>query len=130
MSHRKRDLRWRRNEYIPPDIENSVQLLHFIQECIIAYGQIILAVSSQSSYWTIKTPVARYTTKPLQMLTLVKHDLVNFYNTNSKEFLVQHALGTLDGQSITIGFINPAQTELELEKTTKRKQRRYRGKKK
>ena len=115
----KRDLRWRSRTgdgpYIPPDIENSIQLLQVIQTGVATYHQVVLITypkSAKTPYWSVNTPDLTHSVRPQHMLLLVERNLVLFYNMSPNEFLTQYALGTLEGRVI-IG-VETNQLELEV----------------
>lgn len=117
MSKRHRDMRWRREDgqYIPPDIENSCQLLQVINTGLATHNQVKIIVwpkSIKSAYWSIETPAISLTVRPRHVRLIVERELIQLYNMSSGEFLGQHALGTLEGD-IIIGYDDPNQLGLD-----------------
>jgi len=104
------------NKYIPPDIENSIQLMQVIRTGIATYGQVTIIVwleSIGSPYWTISTPDLHQTVRPWHVRLIIKRNLVYLYNMSPEEFLGQDALGTLSGDVI-VGIANDNQLNLNI----------------
>ena len=117
LYQQKRNTPWRKkDQYIPPDIENSIQLMQVIHTGIATYGQVTVIVwieSVGSPYWTISTPDLNQTVRPWHVRLIIKHNLVHLFNMSSGEFLGQDALGTLSGEVI-IGIANDHQRNLNI----------------
>ena len=98
--------------YVPPDIENVVQLLQYLRLHTEATSNSVFILWVEQinfpPYWGVskESSSSIQTFRPSNIIRLIERNIVHLIDISSNEFLAQHALGTLKKGSIKIS-VNP-----------------------